>query len=379
MSETQSQNDQRSRKLSMWDKLTKLAAVVSTVGIFSYFPVEILAREFHIVWPRIVFWGIFLPFYIYLVTYCLWHWRTRYAGKRPFAWAFFFAYAQFVFPAILYYFSHVVPDFRQRGAYALSAPKPNPPLPLPSEYEVRKSLCFVIGWALVIWAVMAAVIMVIAQEIILGIFLETASIDGPRRTPQELTSFLTFIGNYCRTQVWFLGAWTLAAAGGAISLYISQRMKWRITEQDAHSLATDAGNPSNARLLTKLESAFDNPTWLKTLATVACLLFVTVVASYLVLFPNLENQLPRETKNKKHSEKINVVVAFGDLASGSILMKSNMAKTPLLLTNCPPNFIEADQYTYILGRPINKAIKHGHSICWPDVLPPTNSAAGLSK
>lgn len=376
------------RKMTRWEKITVISANLCGIAMLAYFPAEFLAQSEHVVWPRYVVLAVYLLSTEYLVTYSLWHWRTRYAGNRPFAWAAFFPLSAFALPALFYYAYHIRPDIRQKGAYAPSAPKHEPPLPLPPKYEVVKSLSFVGGWILVYWAIFATTVTGLIYAIALPMFADCIRANVAKEFSQKIGDALVSTVHVWASSIALLCLACGTAVIGSVLLYASQRMKWRLATEGTPSLAEKvqlqavASKESRQRFLFRLEQYFRKPAWFVGKVVAGCLILLVSLGVLFWLTIKLSNESAANTSSSDTSvasKEKSIVVAFGDLASGSILMKNNMAKTSLLLTNCPPNFIEADQYTFILGRPINKAIKHGHSICWPDVLPPTNSAEGLSK
>lgn len=360
------------KELTTWQKLAVTAAVLCVVAIIAYMPLGIASAFNKAKWLAAAWWMVAIPSNLYLSIFALWHWRTRYAGKRALGWALFFFWMQFLLPAVCYFFTHILPDIRQRGAYAPAAPEPAPPLPIPPAYENRKSLCFVAGWGLVSWTVAATLIGLICWEMILYIYLDTVTQIGPQRSPQELAKLLELCGRIFRIGIWGMGACAFLAAIGAIFLYMSQRMKWNIAEQEARGTGI-VGSVPMPRLLARIESTFDNPALLKTLAVVASIAYAVAFAAVWGLMSKTEYNA------KDYDEAKQVVVALGDLASGSILTTNNLAKKSFFLTNCTTCVVEPDQHRWLLGLSINRPIKHGQPIYWPDVLPPTNSAVRISK
>lgn len=350
------------KTLTIWQKLAVAAAALCVLAIITYFPVGLAFTFNKARWLGKTWWVVAIPSNLYLSLFALWHWRTRYAGKRAFGWALFFLGIQFILPAVCYFFAHILPDIRHSGAYAPSAPETVPPLPLPPEYENRKSFCFVVGWGLVSWAVLLTLLFLLCWEMILYIYLDTVPTIGPQRSSQELANLLEFSGRIFRVGVWSMGGGTFVAALGAIFLYMSQRMKWNIAEQEARGTATFGNGPSH-RLLARIESAFDSPSLIKTLAAVASIAYAVTFAAVLGIASKTWFNA------RDYDEARKVVVAYGQVEAGAMLTTNNMATKSIFLTNWPVGVVVPEQYRLILGRPINRPIKHGEPILWPDVLP----------
>jgi hypothetical protein len=368
-----SQALQMKRKMTRWEKITVVSANVCGISILGLMAARLLAETSAIVWP----YYVALVFYVisteYLVTYALWHWRTRYAGSRPFAWAGFFVISAFAVPALCYYAYHIRSDIRQEGPYAPNAPKPEPLLPLPPKYEVVKSLCFVGGWFCVYWAVLVTTVGILAFAAILTIYAQSIQASVPKEITQKVADLLRL-----SVYVWASSLATLymacgAAIAGAGLLYASQRMKWRLATEGTPELQEwmqsqpAASSESKRRFLFRVERYFRKPAWIVGKVAAGIMIFLVGLGVTLWFLITMSNE-PAATKSSASTEK-SIVIAFGDLASGTILTTNNLARSMCLLTNCPPSFIEADQFHLILGRPINRPIKHAHLIYWPDLLP----------
>lgn len=376
------------RKMTRWEKITVISANLCGIAMLAYFPAEFLAQSEHVVWPRYVVLAVYLLSTEYLVTYSLWHWRTRYAGNRPFAWAAFFPLSAFALPALFYYAHHIRPDMRQEGAYAPSAPKQEPPLPLPPKYEVVKSLSFVGGWILVYWAIVVSTVSGICYAVILSFLAPCIQSNVPKEFSQKIADGLIMGVHVWTSMIAMLYLTCAVAVIGAVLLYASQRMKWRLATEGAPGLDerielhNTASSGSKRRFLFRLEQYFRKPAWFIGKLVAGCLIILVSFGVLLWLAVKFSNESAANTSSSDTSvagEEKSVVVAFGDLASGSILTTNNLAKKSFSFTNWTTDVIEPDQHRWLLGLPINRPIKHGQPIYWPDVLPPTNSAARLSK
>lgn len=376
------------RKLTRWEKITVISANLCAIAMMAYFPAEFLAQSEHVVWPRYVVLAVYLLSTEYLVTYSLWHWRTRYAGNRPFAWAAFFPLSAFALPALFYYAHHIRPDIRQEGAYAPSAPKHEPPLPLPPKYEVVKSLSFVGGWILVYWAIFATTVTGLTYAIALPMFADCIRANVAKEFSKKIGDALVSTVHVWASSITLLCLACGAAVIGSVLLYASQRMKWRLATEGTPSLAEKvqlqavASRESRQRFLFRLEQYFRKPAWFVGKVVAGCLILLVSLGVLFWLTMKLSNESAANTSSSDTSvagKEKSVVVAFGDLASGSILTTNNLAKKSFSFTNWTTYVVEPDQHRWLLGLPINRSVKHGQPIYWPDVLPPTNSAVRLSK
>jgi len=178
---------------------------------------------------------------IYLIVFIFWHWHTRYVGQHQLAWPILFAVTIWplfkepgcVLTALLYFFLHVVPDIRCKGAYVsqLSVSRTQPQASLPKSYQLAKSACFVLGWSLVIGGLLAATIMCVAHFLIWNRLEATL----PGVVGTQITDQITTI-LWLASQIGKITGFTsllsvIAAAIGAALIQVSQRMRWRLLDE----------------------------------------------------------------------------------------------------------------------------------------------------
>jgi hypothetical protein len=237
------------RILNIWWKIAFIAAVfdVATLPVWiiihfglygKFIPIPLLIPLFAI---------LALPV-AYLLIFSLWHWRTRYVGRHPLAWPILFVITAWplfstlpgsVFASVAYCLLNILPDARGRGAYAPSVPLAlSPPAsPLPANYQLAKSACFVLGWSMVIGGVLAAATTCIGVFVIWNRF----EIMIPHQIGQQFTESMSSalwvgsqVAKVCGVTC-LLAA--IAAAGGAVLIQISQRLRWRLLdEQDKEEI-----------------------------------------------------------------------------------------------------------------------------------------------
>lgn len=226
-----------------WWKLAFVSAAVDvvTLPIWAILHFGLLSESFPIPLVGPLCAVLALPV-LYLTVFSLWHWRTRYAGRHHVAWLILFVVSAWplletlpgsVFVALAYCIVHLVPDARARGPYA-SPPtlRVNPPTtPLPKSYALAKSTCFVLGWALVVGGILVAAITCGVDIFIWNEWQDTI--------PHEIGNVLTdskgaALWVACQiaktTSITCLLA-AIAAAVGAVLIQISQRLRWRLLEE----------------------------------------------------------------------------------------------------------------------------------------------------
>lgn len=179
---------------------------------------------------------------IYLHIFSLWHWRTRYGGNHHIAWPILFVVTAWplfsmlpasVFIALAYCFLNLVPDARGVGAYKNPAsPALLPPAtPLPKSFQLVKSACFVLGWTMVVGGVFAALVTCLADFHIWNIFESTLPNEIGNQFTESMSNALWCASQIAKTTSLTCLLATLAAAVGAVLIQISQRLRWRLLEE----------------------------------------------------------------------------------------------------------------------------------------------------
>lgn len=230
-------------KLNIWWKLAVASAVLDIVTI----PVWIylgLGRfpESCPIWPTVPLCGMLSLPVIYLVVFALWHWRTRYAGKCHLAWPILFGITALpllhtlpcvVLTALVYFFLHLVPDMRSKGAYALPPTfvVVPPASPLPNNNQIAKSACFIVGWLLVIGGVFAGAITCIAHWVIWNRFEDILPGEVGKQMTDGIAKSLYLASQIGKITVITCLLSVLAAAVGAVLIQVSQRMRWRLLDE----------------------------------------------------------------------------------------------------------------------------------------------------
>lgn len=228
---------------SIWWRLTPFAAVFCILSIpfwaapsLDFIPLPELPLPIPAYIPL---YAILLVTILYLAAFSIWHWRTRYGGRRPFAWCLFFAlcaghFAAFCLPAVAYFFVHILSDLRSKGAYAPTTPSSDPSSfpPLPARYQYAKSSCFVLGWFLIVFGLFCATVTLVAHFMVWNVFEEAIAANVGEEITESVSSSL-WVGSQAgkiTNLTSFLAA--VGCAIGAVLLFTSQRLRWRLLNDD---------------------------------------------------------------------------------------------------------------------------------------------------
>jgi hypothetical protein len=142
---------------SLWWKLTPVAALLTAIAWAVWFPLHF--RTDNSSWPLWVWitlgFCLWVP-NLYLSAFALWHWKTRYLGKWPFAWAVAFVLWWAVLPALAYFLLHIHRDLAGKGTYAASPIRSDSVWPLPGRYQYVGSVCLVLGLAMMVCSILVA-------------------------------------------------------------------------------------------------------------------------------------------------------------------------------------------------------------------------------
>jgi len=356
------------RRPTVWEWIVIVMLPVALCGIVATQTVS----RWRDLTPQWIVWLVLLVAVVanwYLTVFAIWHWRTRYAGKRPFAWAVFFVYGQFVLPSVFYFFEHILPDIRRRADYAPSVTAPIQPPPPPTR-EMVKSFCFVVGWVLIFWATVAAVANMTVFAVLYPYVADCVAANVPKEfSPRIANAILWGINLYTFT-VGFLGFCCVAASIGGVLLYASRRAEITTTEETPTPAVADVRRRVDDPLLVRIEQRLQKPAFVVWFLAVVAFLFVTVLAIMLPLSDRfLKKYDADEAAGKFAPETKKVVVALGALEAGSILGTNNMAMKSFETNDLPDGFIFAEQWKFIAGRRIHKRVEQEKPILLQDIFP----------
>lgn len=253
-------------KLNIWWKLAIVSLIINILTI----PIWALLRWGEILFPHkdripsyahyglvVTCWLLAVPL-VYFAVFCVWHWRTRYAGKNHLAWPVLVVTTYWpniittlpgsFFVAIVYFFMHILPDIRGKGVYA------NPPdlvitppaTPLPAKFQLMKSACFTIGWGIIIISLLASTTALIANFTIWNIVAKRIpSLVGHTFTEKNAMAYIGLIDitKICVITNYFFA---ITAVVGGIVIYISQRLRWRLLEEEEKEEIRTSFNKENS-------------------------------------------------------------------------------------------------------------------------------------
>jgi|GEM_PF-1704566 len=228
---------------TIWWRLAFLSAVLNVITVPVWislhfgnfpesFPIYLVAPMFGVLWMPVV----------YLSVFTLWHWRTRYAGRRHLGWLILFVITSWpvfqnlpgsVFVVLAYFVVHLIPDAQDRGIYATPhlIEVPRPASPLPQGYQLTKSACFVFGWSLVFGGILCAAVTCWVAFVIWNSFQYTIANETGNILSESMTSALWVAAQVAKiTSVTCLLS-ALAVAVGAVLIQVSQRLRWRLLDE----------------------------------------------------------------------------------------------------------------------------------------------------
>jgi hypothetical protein len=103
--------------------------------------------------------------------------------------------------------------------------------PLPQTYRYLKSAFFIIGSFLVLWGLFATFAVAIAHWCIVPVFNDAIPQNIPEKFSQETGSALLMFSTSVSVMFTTVAISGMATALGAILLYFSQRIRWRLLDK----------------------------------------------------------------------------------------------------------------------------------------------------
>jgi len=172
--------------------------------------------------------GMYLP-NLYLTAFSLWHWKYRYRGSYPVAWAGLFPLFWTYLPALFYFGQHIQCDLQNKKQYA--ALEPLPGTVLPGYYNSLRSVFSVLGGALVGWAVFAAALAAPTFFVLFNKCDQSVAQNvGKVLTEGEVHAFHVMHTMY-QLFVFLMCAFTVCCALGCGLLLLANSIRWRLKEQ----------------------------------------------------------------------------------------------------------------------------------------------------
>jgi len=139
-------------KKSIWWRLTPVMFWLSLASVIAGIAWRECKWEPPVWMLPLILLGMYLP-NLYLTAFSLWHWKYRYRGSYPVAWAALFPLFWTYLPALFYFGQHIQCDLQNKKQYA--ALEPLPGTVLPGYYNSLRSVFSVLGGVLVGWSAFA--------------------------------------------------------------------------------------------------------------------------------------------------------------------------------------------------------------------------------
>lgn len=216
-------------KRSIWWRLTPVAFWFTLIGL----PVFLGWRRLDWDVPPLVAIPLGLGVAVsnlYLTGFALWHWKFRYRGSHPVAWAAAFPLFWSILPPMLYYATHVIRDTRNRKPYANTEAETE--TRLPGYYAGLRSAVFVVGGALLGWSAVAitwsAIMAVNMSEKFDRVMARSV---GTVLTLDHIQAFYTVHVSY-RFLIILMCSLTLCSGSGHLLILFSRRLRLQIKAQE---------------------------------------------------------------------------------------------------------------------------------------------------
>lgn len=223
-------HEEMKERFNIWWKLTPVAAVLTVLTWFGIMYIRFEEPELSLWIIFLLYAGLLFP-NIYLSTFSLWHWKIRYRGRWPFAWAIMFVLWWGYLPGLGYFLLYILPEMRGNDPYSKPPEAHAQPSPLPSKYRYVKSTCFIVGSSLLFFGVLWAIITAIAFWMMIGVCRAGLPRSVPERISADAAQALDTIFLAMALMQTYVAVAAVCAGLGGILLCVSQRMRWRLLDQ----------------------------------------------------------------------------------------------------------------------------------------------------
>ena len=225
------------KKNTIWWRLTPIAFWLTAVSLFVLLAWRASEWKPPLLVLVLLWIGLSLP-NLYLTGFSLWHWKFRYRGVHPVAWAVAFPIFWSYAPALFYFDRHINPDRKGKKQYDVGdAPAPSA---VPGKYNTIRSASFVLGGAMLAWAALASVIATIAYWAIFSVWDDALTRNiGKVLTTGEVNAF--HVAHRCnQIMVGILCSAAITGAVGGVLLSVSHSIRWRLREQEERRASNQA-------------------------------------------------------------------------------------------------------------------------------------------
>ncbi len=215
-------------KKSIWWRLTPVMFWLSVASVIAGIAWKESKWEPPVWTLPVIILGMYFP-NLYLAVFSLWHWKYRYRGAYPVAWAALFPLFSFCLPTWLYFGQHIQYDLQGKKQYADLEPLPG--IVLPSYYNSLRSVCFVLGGALVGWSAFAVALATPTFFILFNKCDQSVAKNvGKVLTAGEVQAFHIMHTMY-QLFVFLMCTFTVCCALGCGLLLLANSIRWRLKEQ----------------------------------------------------------------------------------------------------------------------------------------------------
>lgn len=234
-------------KNSIWWRLTPVAYWLAITGALGLLAWQVFNSRWHTTPLKLLVWiPLMIAFWfpnLYLTAFSLWHWKYRFRGSHPVAWAVAFPFFWGYLPALFYYERHINPDRKNKRQYStVESPETTT---MPGYYNTLQSVCFVVGGFMITAATIAVVIMTVAFWVIFGTMNDIL----PNHVGKVLTSgdVNALRSGFRLSQVCYaiLCGTTLFGVIGGILFSVSHSLRWRIKEKEERESSGKASETSS--------------------------------------------------------------------------------------------------------------------------------------
>lgn len=167
------------------------------------------------------------PAHIHFTSYCLWHWRSRYTGRNPTGWVIFFVLWVVVLPCFIYFMFHVLPDILGWRPHSPLEGAQQSRSSYRSSHEVIRSTLFVLGWSALAFVFLVCTLQFVALRALINVCELGIRSAVPQRYSKETAEIILEGVDAFKLGIWINAGCCILSVMGGVSLFISQRLKWR--------------------------------------------------------------------------------------------------------------------------------------------------------
>jgi hypothetical protein len=355
-------------KNSIWWRLTKPAFGLTVVGLFVFLG----WRHGHWDLPlsaMIAIWVALLIPNLYLTGFSLWHWKYRYRGTHPVAWAAAFPVFWSYGPSLFYYAYHISVDRKGEKQYSEDNRDEKQSI-LPGRFNTLRSVSFVVGGWMIGWASLAAVLTIISYWVVFDVWNEclTANI-GKTLTAKEVVALHEAVG-VNRILIGTMTVATMVATLGSLLFAASHSWSWRRREQAEKmaAVSSPAGLPATENIST-LDTDTIRSHAITKREIILILILISAIACFTAFISNLRHSRFFDDELFKPADEIEIVAAADCLGQGRELKFDDIGVLKIFLKHggYTKHYIEKKDANRILGHKLLYSVEKRQPILWVDV------------